>query len=151
MVQPTRDFSERSLMILVYFQKPGSLCSVNNASVKRHPNAVAGSVAWPVSEQEKAGGVEEEERTLDLYVQPEFKLPKPDKESTEWTWDKGVALHPFWAIKRQSSVEEEWNAELIWRDVTVLVAGEQKESGEAPTDNVQCDRVLDVHDKYQGD
>ena len=45
-------------------------------------------------------------------------------------------MHPFWAIKRQSSVEEEWNAELIRRHVTIVVAGDSGESGQAFTDTL---------------
>ena len=44
-------------------------------------------------------------------------------------------MHPFWVIERQSSVEEDWNAELVFRDVTQVMAGDSKDfGGDAFTD-----------------
>ena len=65
---------------------------------------------------------------MDLFVQPELKIPQKNQQGN-LEWQKNDAVHPFWVIKRQSSVEEDWNAELVFRSVTQVLAGDSQDLG----------------------
>ena len=98
-----------------------SIAAVADGGV-RHPHAVGVHVSWPVTEFEKANGVEEEAHLYDLTCQPEFNLPKPAQAEQKLVWSLSSSAHVFWGIRRQEKAEDLWNCEIKYREVVSVLA-----------------------------
>ena len=58
-------------------------------------------------------------------MQPELKLPK--KQGSEMMqWSQKDSCYPFWAIRRQRTIDELPNCDIVMQQVTVVVASAWK-------------------------
>ena len=103
----------------------------NASSLLNHPHAVSCSVSWPVSAEERdlgpfsaALGIDEEVHQCQIWVQPELKLPKT--KGVEMQWGHNDSCYPFWAIRRQRTIDELPNCDIVMQQVTVVVASAWK-------------------------
>ena len=114
-----------ALKVPLNFKNMTSLVAVaaHDEGSTQHPHSVAVDVSWPVSEEDKLAGVEQDSHVIHLKVQPEFNLPKPSPDknkSLEFTLNH--AAHLFWGIKRQDKADDAWNCELQFRDIVPVLA-----------------------------
>ena len=99
-----------------------SLAAVAADGGVRHPHSVGVHVSWPVSEFEKANGIEEEAHLYDLTCQPELNLPKIVQAGQELAWGLSSSAHVFWCIRRQEKADDLWNCEIKHREVVTVLA-----------------------------
>ena len=99
-----------------------SLAAVAADGGVRHPHSVGVHVSWPVSEFEKANGIEEEAHLYDLTCQPELNLPKPVRAGQTPAWSLSSSAHVFWCIRRQEKADDLWNCEIKHREVVTVLA-----------------------------
>ena len=95
------------------------MSSLVHVDSTKHPHAVSVEVSWPVSEQEKAAGIEEEHITMEMRANPELALPsKPSDNTKPLQWSPQRCADYFWLIRRQGTVDDEWNCEIRMRAMT---------------------------------
>ena len=95
------------------------------SGLPNHPHAVSCSVSWPVGAEEQNVGIETEVHLCQICVQPELKLPKK-KGSEMMQWSQKDSCYPFWAIRRQTTLEEVPNCHIVMQEVTVVIASAWK-------------------------
>ena len=95
------------------------------SGLPNHPHAVSCSVSWPVGAEERNVGIENEVHLCQICVQPELKLPKT-KGSEMMQWSQKDSCYPFWAIRRQTTLEEVPNCHIVMQEVTVVIASAWK-------------------------
>ena len=95
------------------------------SGLPNHPHAVSCSVSWPVGAEERNVGIENEVHLCQICVQPELKLPKK-KGSEMMQWSQKDSCYPFWAIRRQTTLEEVPNCHIVMQEVTVVIASAWK-------------------------
>ena len=116
MVKASEDIPIGQLQIPLGMMHMSSLVDCSSTT---HPHAVSVEVSWPVSEQEKAAGIEEENITMEMRVNPEQALPnKPSDDTKPLQWSPQHCADYFWLIRRQGTVYDEWNCEIRMREVT---------------------------------
>ena len=117
----TRDVEIGELVIPLFFRKPHSMVMENEPGV-RHPRGVTCTVTWATSpsDDERDRGLEGIEVKMNVFIQPEFKLPKAKSLGLEWT--KTEEVHPFWWIKRSCKEEDVKNMEMIYESATHIVS-----------------------------
>ena len=86
----------------------------------RHPHGVHAVVAYRVTGE--AQRHEDDERKIEVFVNPDWKLPRGGGEGEAVECTEGDAPYPFWGIKRQEKADEAWNCEIIRQDVMVVTA-----------------------------
>ena len=93
----------------------------NEAGV-RHPRGVTCTVEWATcpSDSHRDRGLEVKELKLNVFIQPEYKLPKAKLIALDWT--KTEEVHPFWWIKRSCKEEDVKNMEIIYESVTHIIS-----------------------------
>ena len=94
------------------------------SGLPNHPHAVSCSVSWPVGAEERNVGIENEVHLCQICVQPELKLPKT--KGVEMQWGHNDSCYPFWAIRRQTTIEEVPNCDIVMQEVTVVIASAWK-------------------------
>ena len=117
-----------ALQIPLALKKQESMVVLTESATVTHPHAVKALVSWSRTEGEILLGMED---SIDVVIQvtPELKLPKkvPGKE-LEWTSHDSAA--PFWAVRRQSKVDDKWNCEIVRQKIVTIVA---RSPSEQPT------------------
>lgn len=88
----------------------------------QHPHSVCTVVSWPVSEDEKLAGIEEDNDEVTPVVQPEFKLPNVAGKVLALQWNAHDSANIFWGIRRQDKETSPSNGEVLREDVMVKVA-----------------------------
>ena len=68
--------------------------------------------------------MEGEVHQCQIWVQPELKLPKT--KGVEMQWSHKDSCYPFWAIRRQTTIEEVPNCDIVMQEVTVVIASAWK-------------------------
>ena len=103
----------------------------NASSELIHPHAVSCIVSWPVSAEERdlgpfatVLGIDDEVHQCQIWVQPELKLPKT--KGVEMQWGHNDSCYPFWAIRRQTTIDELPNCDIVMQEVTVVIASAWK-------------------------
>ena len=96
----------------------------NASNVLNHPHVVSCIASWPLSAEEQALGIEDEVHQYQIWVQPELKLPKT--KGVEMQWSHKDSCYPFWAIRRQTTIEEVPNCDIVMQEVTVVIASAWK-------------------------
>ena len=101
------------------------------SGLPNHPHAVSCIVSWPLSAEERdlgpfatALGIDDEVHQCQIWVQPELKLPKT--KGVEMQWSHKDSCYPFWAIRRQTTIEEVPNCDIVMQEVTVVIASAWK-------------------------
>ena len=116
MVKASEDIPIGQLQIPLGMMHMSSLVSCSST---KHPHAVSVEVSWPVSEQEKAAGIEEEHITMEMRANPELALPsKPSDDTKPLQWSPQHCADYFWLIRRQGTEDNEWNCEIHMRALT---------------------------------
>ena len=96
----------------------------NANSLANHPHAVSCIVSWPLNAEERDMGIEDEVHQCQIWVQPELKLPTT--KGVEVQWSHKDSCYPFWAIRRQRTIDELPNCDIVMQQVTVVVASAWK-------------------------
>ena len=68
-------------------------------------------------------GIEDEVHQCQIWVQPELKLPN-SKVKTEWSHKD--SCYPFSAIRRQTTIDDVPNCDILMQEVTVVIASAWK-------------------------
>lgn len=138
----TKDLNVGDLVVPLDFKKPGCMVMQGDASTAHHPHEVDVVVSWPVTEDEKAKGIEDDHHSETISVQPDFKLPAKKEEGKPLQWTLSDAPYPFWGIKRQTAETQTQtaNCTLKYKDIIVVVAsGPDKEpTTQKSLENVQA-------------
>ena len=122
----TKDLSVGGLVVPLDFKKPG--CMAMQGDALHHPHEVDVVVSWPVTEDEKAAGVEDDVHSETISVQPDFKLPAKKERGSALEWTLSDAPYPFWGIRRQAPETPgqpgnlKINCELKYKDIMVVAA-----------------------------
>ena len=111
-----------ALKVPVNFSKRENLVAVAADGVTEHPHAVPVAVSWPVTAEEALGEIEQDSHVINLKVQHELKIPPASNGKKPLQWTPQHSCHLFWAIKRQEKRDDEYNCELMFRDVVPVVA-----------------------------
>ena len=83
MVKASEDIPIGQLQIPLGMMHMSSLVS---CSCTKHPHAVSVEVSWLVSEKEKAAGIEQDNITTEMGVNPEQSLPKSSDDTKPLQW-----------------------------------------------------------------
>ena len=90
----TKAIPAQELVLPLYLRNRGSLLVEGADAGVRHPHSAQAEVTWPVTEYDKACGVEDDENRVEIKVQPEFNLPKK-KDGQKLQWALSDHAHPF--------------------------------------------------------
>ena len=123
----TRELATKELVVPLFFSKHSSMQCQGDGGNVLHPNTACVEVSWTTATtaDEREKGLEGEEITrVQVYVQPELKLPDKSKDGLAWKNDS--AVHPYWFIPRSNGNDGEANADVVRQEVTVVLASSFK-------------------------
>ena len=127
-VKATKDIAKGDLTVAMGISKHTHMMmhhgDGNASSLLNHPHAVSCIVSWPLSAEERDMGIEDEVHQCQIWVQPELKLPKT--KGVEMQWSHKDSCYPFWAIRRQTTIDELPNCDIVMQEVTVVIASAWK-------------------------
>ena len=119
-VKAMSDLQPGAVVFPLDFKRPACMVQAGDRGL-RHPHGVSAVVTYRVTGE--AQRHDDDERTIEVFVNPDWKLPRGGGEGemmVECT--EGDAPYPFWGIKRQEKADEAWNCEIIRQDVMVVTA-----------------------------
>ena len=121
----TESVAVGALVRPLFFWRPHSMVMENEPGV-RHPKGVTCTVEWATdpSALERSKGLEVKEVKLNVFISPDYKLPKA--KSNDFDWTKTEDVHPFWFIKRSGKEEDVANMPTLYEEVTHIIAGSYK-------------------------
>ena len=120
-VKATKDIAKGDLTVAMGITKDTHMRM--DPGIDNHPHVVSCIVSWPLSAEERGVGMEGELHQCQIWVQPELKLPN---SKVKTAWSHKDSCYPFWAIRRQRTIDELPNCDIVMQEVTVVIASAWK-------------------------